>query len=281
MHGSIETQAHDKQSRDKVYWHLAFFEALQLELYQYLEALNFTYEHQLTKEALRIDVLVIKNERGIKIAKNIGRIFRLINLFEFKSEKDGLTVDDYNKVLGYAYIYASFHGIDISDITISFAVTIYPRDLMKYLEKRGLTVTETESGIYFVEGEAFSIQILESKKLSAETNLFLKNLRSNLSKEEARRTVDAYKALKEFESKSAYIDRLINANKAVFKEVMEMSDAVLQEMLVKAVAEERGWLEARDREKAREVARGLKADNVPLHIIVKNTRLSIHEVEAL
>ena len=71
----METKEHDKSSRDKVYWHLAFFEALQLELHQYLGELNFIYEHQLGKEALRIDVLVIKNELGIK------------NLYSIKSHR--------------------------------------------------------------------------------------------------------------------------------------------------------------------------------------------------
>ena len=46
--------------RDKVYWHGAFFEALQLELYQYKDALEFLKEYQLSKEALRMDVIVIK-----------------------------------------------------------------------------------------------------------------------------------------------------------------------------------------------------------------------------
>ena len=241
---------------------------------------------------------------GSKITKNIGKIFRRINLFEFKSEKDGLTVGDYLKVFGYAYIYASFHGIDISDITISFAVTIYPRDLIKYLKKRGFTVLEAESGMYYVEGDTFPLQILESKKLSAETNLFLKNLRSNLSKEDVRHTVDAYKALKEFESKSVYFDRLLRANKSVFREVMRMSDEALQTMFARIVAEESGWAEMPDealkkifvksvakergwldryteKQRATEIAKAFKQDNIPLDTIVKNTGLTLQEVEAL
>jgi len=52
------------QNRDKIYWHGAFFEAIQLELHQYLEALTFVYEHPLSKEELRIDVLVIKKSKA-------------------------------------------------------------------------------------------------------------------------------------------------------------------------------------------------------------------------
>jgi len=72
----------ETQSKDKIYWHGAFFEAIQLEFHQYLEALTFVYEHPLSKEELLIDVLVIRKEQGIEIEKNIGKIFKAINLFE-------------------------------------------------------------------------------------------------------------------------------------------------------------------------------------------------------
>ena len=74
----------EAQKKDKTYWQDAFFEALQLELHQYLEALNFVYEHQLSKQALIVDVLVIRKEHDVTIEKNIGKIFKAINLFEFK-----------------------------------------------------------------------------------------------------------------------------------------------------------------------------------------------------
>ena len=189
----------ETQNKDKTFWHDAFFKALQLELHQYLEALEFTYEHQLSKESLIVDVLVIKKEHGIEIEKNIGKIFKAINLFEFKSEKDGLTIDDYNKVMGYGYLYAAFTRTHVSDITISFAVTVHPRNLLHYLEHdRKFKVAQSEDGIYRIDGDTFPVQILESKELSEEKNLFLKNLRSNLNMATAQRTVDAYKAIKEW-----------------------------------------------------------------------------------
>ena len=50
-------------------------------------------------------------------------------------------------------------------------------------------------------------------------------------------------------------------------------------------AKEDGWLEEHDMETARirdiEIARGLKADNVPVKVIIKHTRLTLQEVEAL
>ena len=111
--------ATETQNKDKTYWHDAFFEALQLELHQYLEALKFVYEHQLGKQALIVDV-------------------------------------HYNKVMGYAYLYASSSHAHVSDITISFAVTVHPRNLLNYLEHdRKFKVTLSDDGICWIDGEGF------------------------------------------------------------------------------------------------------------------------------
>ena len=272
----------ETQSKDKTYWHDAFFEALQLELHQYLEALNFIYEHQLSKQALIVDVLVIRKEHGIEIGKNIGKVFKAINLFEFKSEKDSLTVDDYNKVMGYGYLYASSTHAHVSDITISFAVTVHPRNLLKYLKHdRKFKVTYSEDGIYHIDGDTFPVQILESKKLSPDKNLFLKNLRSNLDIAEAKRTVDAYKAIKEYESKNAYIYRLAGANPAVFKEMMDVSDTAIRETVIRALAEEGGWLKDRDIENAKTIARNLIRIGRPVEEVAEATTLPLETVKAL
>jgi hypothetical protein len=275
-----------EQKKDKIFWHDAHFEAVQLELHEYLEALQFIEEHPLSKEALIVDVLVIKKEQGVKIGKNIGKIFKDVNLIEFKSEKDSLTIDDYNKMLGYAYLYASFTSTNISDITISFSVTKNPRNLLKYLESdRKFKVTDFDKGISHVEGDVFPAQIIESKELSSKENLFLKNLRSNLDIEEAKRTVEEYKKLKEFNSKNAYIHRLISANLTTFKEMMDVSDTAIREVVIRAVAEEGGWLKERDAErdleKAKETAKKMLVIGRPVEEIVIITELPHETVLSL
>jgi len=267
------------EKKDKIYWHGAFFEAIQLELHEYIEALTFVYEHPLSKEELLIDVLVIRKESDIEIEKNIGKMFRAINLFEFKSEQDSLTVDDYHKVMGYAYFYASSVHASLSDVTISFAVTIHPRNLLDY--ERGFEVTYTEDGICYVKGDTFDVQILESKLLSEEKNLFIKNLRSNLNVAEAQRTLDAYKEIKDFESKNVYINRLARANPAVFKEMMELSDTAIKDMVVVALAEDMGLLDEHDRKRDIEKARKLIARGYSVKDVAEAMEIPLEIVEAL
>ena len=76
----------------KIFWHKPHFEALKLELHEYLDALKFIVEHQLSKEALIMDVLIIKKDPATVITKNIGMIFRTHNIVEYKSEDDSLSI---------------------------------------------------------------------------------------------------------------------------------------------------------------------------------------------
>ncbi|MCL2387838.1 MAG: hypothetical protein FWC89_09870 [Defluviitaleaceae bacterium] len=209
---------------DKIYWHEAFQEVLQLELHQYAEFLEFENDHKLSEEALRMDVVVIKKDKDVKIEKNIGKIFKGRNIFEYKSETVTFSQWDYNKVIGYAFLYSSFMKIPITDITISVVLTIYPQKLVKHLEdERGFKVLNLGDGIHYVQGDNFPIQILESKNLSPNDNLFLRNLRRNISPEDMAKILKSYKEHKPLEKTSVYLDRLIQANLNIYKEVANMS----------------------------------------------------------
>ena len=211
---------------DKIYWHEAFFEALQLEFKDYLDILHFDNEFPLSKEALIIDALVIRKDSQRQISKNIGRIFKGHNIFEFKSEKDTITWQDYNKVMAYAYLYSAFKDVPVNQITLSFCVTMHPRNLLKYLEhERKFEIAQVEPGVYYVTGDTFPIQILESKMLSQEENLFVRNLRSQLQYDDALKTLTEYEGIKGLNPKNAYLDRLLKANAATFRKVIEMTES--------------------------------------------------------
>ena len=86
-------------------WHPAFFEAIQMELEEYSDVLEFQAEHPLTSEPLRIDVLIVKKVPGAVIRKNIAEIFRDTNLIEYKSPTDYVSIGDFHRVVGYAHQY--------------------------------------------------------------------------------------------------------------------------------------------------------------------------------
>ena len=164
-------------------WHPAFIEALRLEFEDYKDVLEFYPELQLTTEPLRIDCVVIKKTKEVEIKKNIGKIFRTWNLIEYKSPDDYVSVSDFYKVYGYACIYTFLNKITVTDLTITFVESHYPKELIKHLIKtRSYTVAETSPGVYTVSGDILPIQIIDNRKLSVEDNVWLKNLSNKLNR---------------------------------------------------------------------------------------------------
>ena len=132
-----------KNAEDAIPWHPAFIEALQMELAAYQDVFEFRPEYQLTAEPLRIDCVVIKKLKNVEIQKNIAAAFRDWNLLEYKSPDDYVSVNDFYKVYGYACLYASFEKVPVTNLTISFVESRYPRRLLAYLEnRRGYAVAE-------------------------------------------------------------------------------------------------------------------------------------------
>ena len=158
-------------------WHSAFYAGLQIELEEEADRLIFEYEHMLSSKPMQIDVLVIQKNGQKPIKKNIGRIFRKYNIFEYKSPEDYLSIDDFYKVYGYACFYKSDTGkaneIKVDELTISFVCSRYPRKLIKHLEKeRRFEIKEREKGIYYILNDRIPMQLIITSQLSEEENLW-------------------------------------------------------------------------------------------------------------
>ena len=169
---------------EKIQWHPAFDAALQIEFGEEAEYLEFDSEHLLSKKPMQIDVL-IKNEKHVKIQKNIGRIFRQYNIIEYKSPEDDLDIDDFYKVYAYACIYkADTEKVDLipaAQLTITFVCYHYPRMMLQKLEQdRKITAKNIEDGIYYLFGDAIPMQLIIVPRLSKQNNYWLNNLRNDL-----------------------------------------------------------------------------------------------------
>ena len=161
------------------------------------------------------------------------------------------TIKDFLKVYAYANLYAAISpGVDLSDITLTFVESRHPRKLLRYLTGiRGYAVKETSPGIYLVSGDYIPIQIIESKKLSGDENLWLKSLRDDLNVSDAEAILQARQ--KKEASLDAYMDILLRGNPETFLEVRSMARrATFEEVFTKAgIIPE--WLE-RGRKQGRE-----------------------------
>lgn len=216
-----------KQQPHALQWHPTFYAGIQIELEAEADLLLFENEHQLGTKPKEIDVLIVKKERDISIRKNIGRIFRTHNIVEYKSLKDYLSVDDF-----YKADTAQADSIAIHDITITFVCHRYPRSLMRHLtEERGYEIHREEDGIYYITGDNIPIQLILTKELSEEQNLWLKSLTDELEETEtAKHLIEQYGKHKGNNLYKSVMDLIVRANKDKFKEAKIMCEA-LEELM--------------------------------------------------
>jgi hypothetical protein len=270
-------------------WHTAFVQALQMELREYQDILDFDDENKLNEEPLRVDCVVIKKTKDVKIAKNIAAFFREWNIFEYKSPGDYVSIADFYKVYSYACLYTSIHNISITSLTVSFVERRYPRKLLSHLQNvRGYTVAETTEGIYTVNGDRLPIQIIDSRKLSAEENLWLKSLSDNLNSLEIVRISEEIARQKKGAQIAAYLNVIKDANTESIQEAIEMGqrkqkltfDQVIENTGLGAKWEARGEARGEAKEKV-EIARKMRAIGRPKPEIAEITGLSPEAIEKL
>jgi len=214
---------------DRIPWHTAFFDAIRMELEEYGGAFEFIAEHQLSSQPLRIDVVIIKKAKGVQVKKNIAEIFRRDNIVEYKSPDDSASVRDFYKVHGYACLYAALEeGADMRDMTLTIVQSRHPRTLISHLrETCRYAVAEKLPGVYIVSGGMLPIQIIDSRRLSAGENLWLKGLSNRLNARELWSLTSEIDRRGSSPRLGAYLDAIVRANKRSLEEAIGMSDGAL------------------------------------------------------
>jgi hypothetical protein len=268
-------------------WHPAFVNAIRQELKEYGDALEILPEYQLTSEPLRIDCVIIKKAKGAVIKKNIGTAFREHNLLEYKSPDDYVSIEDFYKVYGYACLYAAIEKAPITDISLSFVESRYSGKLLKHLrDTRGYTVAETGTGIYTVIGDILPIQVIDSRQLSEEENLWLKGLDNRLGGRALNRVFAAVERQKIEREMGAYLDTVIRANIETIKGIqMSYGDILELSELFDRVGATQKW-EARGQVRGKKyealnIAKNMVNMGLSFETVVSATRLDPETVKTL
>ena len=268
-----------KDETSNIPWHPAFVEAIQLELEDYGDSLEFHAEYQLTAEPLRIDCVVVKKTKDVAIKKNIAAIFREVNLLEYKSPDDYVSVADFYKVYGYACLYSSLVEVPITSLTVTFVESHYPRDLISHLrEVRGYKVEEKQPGIYTVSGDILPIQVIDSGKLSADENLWLKDLDNGLDPPGLQRVIDEIYRKGKASRIRTYLDAITKANKDSLQEAIKVSDTGLT---LDQIFEEAGLVAKWEERKALSIAKNMVELGYSIEDIVSATSLDAEKVKGL
>ena len=241
----------EEKQMDRIHWHSGYYGGVECYLTGEKARLSFETEHQLSKEPLRVDMLIIKKKTGAAIKSEIGRIFKGHNLFEVKGAGDSLNIDVYYKVLGYAAIYKSLgeyvDEIHDDDITISFIREAFPQKLFKMLRQRGVEVTEKYPGIYYLSGPnvIFDAQVIVTKQLDGEKFPGLKILSDNASEVDIRKFIEQARKMKnpgDLRNIDAVLQVSVSANKELYDEIKRRDKDMCQamkELMKEEIAEER------------------------------------------
>ncbi len=201
-----------------VNWHEAATCAVQIELRDYTDILDFQTEYILGSNSYRIDLLVIRKLSDLPILKNIARNFKRYNLFEIKGFHSSLTINSYYKTIGYAGLLVSQisgqEQFSSLDVTLSFLAFHHPRKLIKHLQnERHLTVANSSQGVYDIINETFKAQIIVTQELPPEENLYLCCLTEYLQDASlTRRLADDYTLHKGQDIYTKYLHQLTTAN---------------------------------------------------------------------
>lgn len=210
--------------KPRVNWHEAASCAFQIELKDYSEFLEYITEYILGKNSYRIDLLIIKKLTDEVIPINIARIFKTFNLLEIKGIGSSVSIDSYYKTIGYAGLLIEQMGksgcdshrkqYSSLDVSLTLLSCHYPRKLMKHLrEERKLTIAKVYPGVYYINKETFTIQIIVTKELSPEDNLYLHCLTDKLQDTAlTNRLADDYKLHQEQDIYIKYMHQITTAN---------------------------------------------------------------------
>lgn len=217
---SLPASASPTIPKRRVNWHEAAVCAVQIELRDYADFLDFQPEFILGQNSYRIDLLIIKKLYQCRILKNIANIFKTYNLFEIKGLSSSLTTSSYYKSIGYAgllinQLKVSHTGqYSAMDISISFLTFHYPRKLIQHLKfERNLVVAKTSPGIYHIIKETFKAQIIVTGELSTQENLYLCCLNNHLKDSTLiTRLADDYIKHKDLDIYTKYLNQLTIAN---------------------------------------------------------------------
>ena len=217
-------------------WHPGFCSAMELEFSRYKDLLDFNREFPLSKEPLRVDLLMIKKIKDIILDIDIGRLFKTYNIIEYKSPKDGLTIDDYIKTVGYAYLYkglgATVDAVPLSELTATIVRDTEPTELFKKIKSEGGSIEEKYPGVFYITGVVgIPTQFILTSSLSKDFHTCLRVLSNRATEEDIKRFIEMTSEFTEpidKENADAVMHVSINANREVYNKIREENPFMCQ-----------------------------------------------------
>ena len=221
----------------KIQWHPGFVAAMDLELAANRADLVYEKEYNLNTKPLEIDLLVIKKDKDVRTANEIGWIFRGYNILEYKSPDDSPDIDAFYK----AGLYKAYGGASderkADDITVSLIREARPDGLFEYFKRHNIRTVNPYRGIYYVQDAVlFPTQIIVAGEMDRKSHTWLKALSSKMKKQDMKELLEKIEAIKltfDRELADSVLEVSVRANQQVVEELRgdgSMCQALLEIM---------------------------------------------------
>ena len=247
----------------KIQWHPGFVAAINLELAENRDDLIYEKEYNLNTKPLEIDLLVIKKDKDVQIANEIGRMFKGHNILEYRSPEDRMDIDSFYKAGAYASLYKAYgETVDerkAEDITVSLVREAKPDGLFRYFRQHKVEVSNPYPGIYYVlDGVLFFTQVIVTRELNGKNHGWLKSLSDKLKKQEMEALLNRVRSLSgklDRELADAVLEVSVKANREIVEE-LKGDEAMCQALLeimepeIKQIVRQATEKERREREEA-------------------------------
>lgn len=150
-----------------------FGRQIETHKYKYGDLVHISTEVEIGEVPPRTDFVILVEDEQIEWEKEIFRIFRKINILEYKNPHDALNRRVIRKVCGYAnlYIGVAEHGGERPEdqVTVSIFRASKNPELFEAMEKDGTLVRGEIPGIYHVKGYTnLPFQIIITGELEGE-----------------------------------------------------------------------------------------------------------------
>lgn len=271
----------------KIQWHSGFVAAMDLELSANRNDLIYEREYNLNTKPLEIDLLVIKKDKDVQIANEIGKIFRKFNILEYKSPGEHLNADTFYKSEAYASLYKAYGETaderKAEDITVSIVRDTKPKGLFQYFAEHGIRTERPYKGIYYVLDQVlFPTQIIVSKELEEESHRWLKALSDKLKKQQLKALLEQIEGLTKEQERAladAVLEVSVRANQKIVEELR--GDESMCQALLEIMEPEISKIVGEATEKVRkETEKVVKEEDIKTAIkMLKSGKFSIEEIK--
>ncbi|MBQ9008336.1 MAG: hypothetical protein IJ088_03275, partial [Clostridia bacterium] len=165
-------------------WHAGFDALLRIDMYRFGNRVQIQAETEIGTFPPRTDYLILVRDKGVTFDKAIYRMFRGINILEYKNPRDSLDERVIRKVCGYANLYigtATHKGERPSDqVTISIFRAKKNVTLFRKMMREGKLFKDDVPGIYHVSGIVdLPFQIIITDELEGEEYAAFRALTKN------------------------------------------------------------------------------------------------------